>query len=150
MSWSQRMAAARWTIPKANSADSADRSDTMAIGAIGTPCLIQATESVAKLLAPLALSARECATPPTHPADIAEAENRERVNFEERAAIAEHCGELSKAQAEVLAALHLPDLGPERYRIIDAVARELDRMAEIKRSADEFEYRQETSTLGGK
>jgi len=49
----------------------------------------------------------------------------------------------------VLAALHISELGPERDRIIDAAARVLDRMAEIKRSTTKFEERQETSMFGG-
>jgi hypothetical protein len=75
--------------------------------------------------------------------------SKERDDFEERAAIAQHCGGLSPAQAEVLAALHVAELGPERDRIIGAAARVLDCMAEIKRSAEEFDLGQETSTFGG-
>jgi hypothetical protein len=75
------------------------------------------------------------------------AENGDLDAFEERAAIAEHCGGLPKAHAEVLAALHLADLGPNAERIIDAAARVLDRMAEIKRSAREFEDQHYPSML---
>jgi len=64
----------------------------------------------------------------------------ECAEFAERAAIAEVCGALPQSHAEVLAALHVADLGPDRDHIIDVAARVLDRMVsspEKGRAGDE-------------
>ena len=69
--------------------------------------------------------------------------------FEERAAICEHEGGLSRSEAEVLAALHtarLPGTISEDVRsvVIDAAARFLDAKSHVARQAQNFSIRGRT------